>query len=160
MKKLDFGEARDSYVDTKDFESYSLNELVPGDKIIGEIYITDFRISKESGEEYFTVLITNYKKELKWAITFYPTLYYNEDGNDPKIYGKKGGRLYIFLDTFMSIVMKEDVNKKPYRSYYFEQFRETVNRVVTKVEVEAIKSKHENAKSPNVRFLRVTLSEE
>ncbi len=155
MAEMNFGQVGGGQ-DTEDYDGEFLSDLAPGESLTGEVYITDLMVSEKNGKEYFTMIVTNHEDEKKWIISLFPSVY--EDAKGDKIYGKKGGRLYIFLDSFLSLVTSQEANTADNRTVFFEQFKEQVNEHVSEVTVETVASTHALAESPNIAFKSVVLS--
>jgi hypothetical protein len=146
MKMLDFG-----LTDNKNMEDYDtkfLNELIPGDKITGEIVVGEFKkvpMGKREVAEFY-IIITDHKTHNKWVCEL-TTPYYPETDN---IYGENGGVFYTFMNSLNHVVNKTPLNWQENYSVNFNQFRKTVNHNIASITVEAVKSSNADAKTVNL----------
>ncbi len=146
---LDFGIiARE---EIEDYTTKSLNELVPGDEISGELVIGEFKtlpMGKREVAEFYAI-ITDHENRVKWVCEF-TAPYYPETDN---IYGEKGGLFYNFIDSLTHIVNKTPQNWQDNYSVNFNQFRKTVNEYITHITVKAISSVNADAKTVNLEVI-------
>lgn len=144
---LDFG-----LIDNEDMEEYetkSLNELIPGDEITGQIIIGEFKnvpMGKREVAEFY-VIITDVKNRIKWVCEFV-TPYFPETDN---IYGENGGLFYNFIDSLNHAVNKKPLYWKKNYSVNFGRFRKTINESLSKITVKAIPPVKPDAKTVNIQ---------
>lgn len=133
---------------TEEYETRFLNELTPGEEISGEIYVGEIKkTSIEKSESYeFAVILTDHENKKKWVCKLV-TSYYPENGN---IYGERGGRIYIFIDTLNHTVNKDPLNSQDSYSVNFNTFRTAINDNINKVTVNAVKPVNPHAKYVNL----------
>ncbi len=140
-----------------------------GDTIEGEIFIGELKVAK-NGNVFFSVVITNHEEEEKWIVSYFsPTLILNdkvikdleaaeavENGEEGIVlYGQKGGRPYIFMDTLLGNLFNKPMGENKYHSALFDKLREGVNNSVLGVEAEMIESSHPLAKAGTLRFNKI-----
>ncbi len=136
---------------TEDYETKFLNDLVSGEEISGEIYIGEIK-KREIGETdiyEFYVTITNHEYKKEWVCKL-GTSYYPETGN---IYGKKEGRIYIFIDSLNNVLNNTPRNLQDSYSVNFDTFRRAVNDDVPLVTVKAVPPLNPNAKYVNLEVV-------
>lgn len=135
----------------EDYKTKFLNELIPGEEITGEIFIGEIKkrsIEKSESYEFF-VIITDEDKNEKWVCKLV-TSYYPETGN---IYGEKGGRIYIFIDSLNHVINDHPLNQEDSYSVNFKTLRKAVNDHVDHVTVRSVKSMNPNAKYVNLEVI-------
>jgi hypothetical protein len=136
---------------TEDYQTKFLSDLIAGEEISGEIYVGEIK-KREIGESdsyEFYVTITDHEDKIIWVCKL-GTSYYPETGN---IYGKKEGRVYIFIDSLNHVLNNTPRNKQDSYSVNFDTFRRTVNDSVPLVTVKAITPLNINAKYVNLEVI-------
>jgi len=148
--------------------------IEPGDILQGEIYIGELKVAR-NGNVFFSVIITSHEEEEKWVVSYFsPTLILNgkvikdmeaaeavENGEEGIVmYGRKGGRPYVFMDSLLSGLFDKPLGEAQYHSALFEKLREGVNNNVLGVEAEMTESTHPLAKAGTLRFNKVQKSGE
>jgi hypothetical protein len=136
---------------TEDYQTKFLSDLVSGEELSGEIYVGEIK-KREIGETdsyEFYVTITNHEYKMEWVCKL-GTSYYPETDN---IYGKKGGRVYIFIDSLNHVLNNTSRNLQDSYSVNFETFRNAVNDNVPLVTVKAIRPLNPNAKYVNLEVI-------
>jgi len=154
---LDLGIKKSSKDITEDYEIKYLNELVSQEQISGRIYIGDIKkreIKKQEIDEFY-IIITDDETEVKWICGF-TTSYYPENG---VIYGERGGRVYIFIDSLNHIVNNTRRNFQDSYSVDFETFRKSINDNISRVTVKAVPSSNPRAKAVNLEIISVQLKD-
>lgn len=149
VKMLDIGII--NRVKGEDYKTKFLNDLIPGEEISGEIFIGEIKkrsIEKSESYEFF-VIITDQEKKEKWVCKLV-TSYYTETGN---IYGEKGGRIYIFIDTLNHVINDQTPNQEDSYSVNFKTLRKAVNDHIPQVTVSAVKSINPHAKYVNLEVI-------
>lgn len=146
--------------------------IEPGEKLQGEIFIGELKVAK-NGNVFFSVIVTSHEEEEKWVVTYFsPTLILNdkiikdidameavERGEEGIVlYGKKGGRPYILMDTLMGNLFNKPIGEAPYQSAQFDKFRQGVNNMVLGVEAEMLEPTHPLAKQGTLSFNMVQKS--
>ncbi|MCE5213771.1 MAG: hypothetical protein LLF83_03510 [Methanobacterium sp.] len=134
-----------------DYKIKFLNDLIPGEEISGEIFIGEIKkrsIEKSESYEFF-VIITNQDKKEKW-VSKLVTSYYPETGN---IYGEKGGRIYIFIDTLNHAINDQPLNQEDSYSVNFKTLRKAVNDHIPRAMVRAVKPMNPHAKYVNLEVV-------
>lgn len=136
---------------SEDYDTKYLTELIPGEEISGKIYVGDIKKrSFEKSESYeFYVILTDYDDERKWVCQLV-TSYYPETGN---IYGEKGGRIYIFIDTLNHVVNNDPLNLQDSYSVKFKTFRDAVNNNISLATVKAVRPVNPHAKYVNLAVI-------
>lgn len=143
---LDFGLTE--HEDMEDCDTKFLNELSPGNEIMGKIVVGEFKklpMGKREVAEFY-MIITNYESRVKWVCEF-TTPYYPETDN---IYGEKGGLFYTFMDSLHHVVNKTPLNWQENYSVNFSKFRKTVNESLSSVTVRAVPPANSNARTVNL----------
>lgn len=143
---LDFGLTEQE--DMEDCDTKFLNELSPGNEIMGKIVVGEFKklpMGKREVAEFY-MIITNYESRVKWVCEF-TTPYYPETDN---IYGEKGGLFYTFMDSLHHVVNKTPLNWQENYSVNFSKFRKTVNESLSSVTVRAVPPANSNARTVNL----------
>jgi hypothetical protein len=115
-------------------------------KFIGEIKKRDYG---ETDSYEFYVTINDHEDKLVWVCKL-DTSYYPETGN---IYGKKDGRIYIFIDSLNHVLNNTPQNLQDSYSVNFDTFRNTINENVPLVTVKAITPLNINAKYVNLEVI-------
>ncbi len=136
---------------TEDYQTKFLSDLVTGEEISGEIYVGEIK-RREIGEtdSYgFYVTITDHEYKQEWVCNL-GTSYYPETGN---IYGKKGGRVYIFIDSLNHLINNTPRNLQDSYSVNFDTFRNAVNDNVPLVTVKAVPPSNPHAKYVNLEVI-------
>ena len=159
---------------TRPTDDPDIGVIEPGDKIKGEIYIGELKVAK-NGSVFFSVIITDHEEEEKWIVSYFsPTLILNgevikdmdaveavERGEEGiELYGKNGGRPYIFMDTLLGGLFGKPIGEAPYHKAIFDKLRQGVNNNVLGVEAEMIESSHPLAKSGTLKFNKIEKSVE
>lgn len=134
-----------------DYDTKYLTELIPGEEISGKIYIGEIKKrSFEKSESYeFYVILTDHDDKRKWVCQLV-TSYYPETGN---IYGEKGGRVYIFIDTMNHVINNDPLNLQDSYSVNFKIFRDAVNNNISRATVKAVRSVNPHAKYVNLAVI-------
>ncbi len=155
---LDLGIQKGSKKSTDEYKTKFLNQLKPGDEIKGEIFIGEIkkRQVKKTDIDEFYVIITDDENEQKWICGF-TTSYYSDSGN---IYGEKGGRVYIFIDSLNHAINNTPLNKENSYSVNFDTFRKNVNENVKEVKVKAVQSWNPNAKACNIEVISAEINDQ
>jgi hypothetical protein len=176
------GGSGEGFEDTSDYftkyptpsDDPDVGVIEPGEIIQGEIYIGELKVAK-NGNVFFSVIITNHEEEEKWVVSYFsPTLILNdkvikdleaaeavEAGEEGIVlYGRKGGRPYVFLDTLLSGLFGKPAGESKYHSALFKKLRDGVNNNVLGVEAEMIPSSHPLAKAGTLKFNKVQKSGE
>lgn len=159
----DFG-VKDSGSNYEDdgYEVYYPKDIEPGDIIEGEIFLSEVKPwESPEGETQMkmSVIITSHEEEEKWIYTFWNPKLYTDDVPTGMLYAKKGGKLYLFIDSLLSSMFKDVVrDESKYHSVDFVKFRESINNKILSVTAQAIKPTHFNAKAPNIIVTNVELS--
>lgn len=142
----------------EDYETKFLNDLSPEMEISGEIIIGEIKQSEIGGpdayEFYVTIIDQEYMR--RWSCKINAS-YYPETGN---IYGKKEGRVYIFIDSLNHVVNNTQRNLQDSYSVNFNTFRGTVNNNINQVTVKAIRSLNPNAKYVNLEIIKAEYATE
>ncbi len=136
---------------TEDYQTKFLSDLVAGEEISGEIYVGEIK-RREIGETdtyEFYVTITDHEDKIIWVCKL-GSSYYPETGN---IYGKKEGRVYIFIDSLNHVLNNTPRNLQDSYSVNFDTFRRNVNDSVPLVTVKAVPSLNINAKYVNLEVI-------
>lgn len=133
-----------------DYETKYLSDLKPGDEIDGEIHIGDIK-KKEVCE--FLVIITNHESKEKWICGLL-TSYYPQEGC---IYGEKEGGVYTLIDSLNHVINKTTLNVEDSYSLLFDVFRDSINKNVKRVRVNAVQSWKPGAKSVNLKVVDAEL---
>ncbi|MCE7699706.1 MAG: hypothetical protein K8E24_013135 [Methanobacterium paludis] len=159
----DFGVRSNSAQDDDNYEVYYNSDLEPGDMIEGEVFLSEIKDHEnaETGEKskLLTLVITSHEEEEKWVVTYWNPKLFTDDVPTGMLYGKKGGKLYLLIDSILSSMFKDvEKGEAGYHSVDFEKFREGINSKILSVHAEAIKPTHFNAKAPNIVVTSVTLS--
>jgi hypothetical protein len=134
-----------------DYDTKYLTELIPGEEISGKIYIGEIKKrSFEKSESYeFYVILTDHDGKRKWVCQLV-TSYYPETGN---IYGEKGGRVYIFIDTMNHVINNDPLNLQDSYSVNFKIFRDAVNDNISRATVKAVRPVNPHAKYVNLAVI-------
>ena len=136
---------------TEDYETKFLSDLVTGEEISGEIYVGEIK-KREIGETdiyEFYVTITDHEDKIIWVCKL-GTSYYPETGN---IYGKREGRVYIFIDSLNHVLNNTPRNIQDSYSVNFDTFRRNVNNNVPLLTVKAVPPLNINAKYVNLEVI-------
>ena len=125
--------------------------------ISGEIYVGDMKkreVKKKEIDEFY-VIITDHDTQVKWICGFI-TSYYPENGT---IYGERGGRVYIFIDSLNHVINKTMTNSQDSYSVDFETFRKSINDNISRITVKAIPPSSPSAKAVNLEVISVQLKD-
>lgn len=136
---------------TEDYETKFLNDLVAGEEISGEIYVGEIKKREIGGTDSyeFYVTVTDHEYKKVWVCKL-ATSYYPETGN---IYGKKGGRVYVFIDSLNHLVNNTPRNLQDSYSVNFDTFRRAVNDNIPMVTAKAIPPLSPQAKYVNIEVI-------
>ena len=136
---------------TEDYQTKFLSDLIAGEEISGEIYVGEIKKIEigESDLYEFYVTITDHGDKMVWVCKL-GTSYYPETGN---IYGKKEGRVYIFIDSLNHVLNNTPRNIQDSYSVNFDTFRKTINDSVPLVTVKAVPPLNINAKYVNLEVI-------
>ena len=154
---LDLGIKKSGKERTENYAIKYLNELVPQEMISGEIYVGDMKkreVKKKEIDEFY-VIITDHDTQVKWICGFI-TSYYPENGT---IYGERGGRVYIFIDSLNHVINKTMTNSQDSYSVDFETFRKSINDNISRITVKAIPPSSPSAKAVNLEVISVQLKD-
>ncbi len=136
---------------TEDYKTKSLNELVPGEELSGEIYIREIKSTQiEEKEVYeFYLMIIDHENQEKWVCGFI-TSYYPEKG---MVYDEKGGKVYNLIDSLNHVV--NNTPRDVQGNYYvnFNKFRKAVNDSIFLVTVKATPPVNPQEKSVNLEVV-------
>jgi hypothetical protein len=121
---------------TEDYGTKSLDELVAGEEISGEIYIEEIKSVHmvKNGFGEFYVLITDHDNQKKWVCEFV-TPYHPETGI---VNAEKGDRTYNLIDSLNHVINDTPRDLQESYSVDFNHFRKTVNSSIFFVTVKAI----------------------
>ncbi len=158
---LDLGIQKGStgFVD-EDYTTIYLSDLEVGDEITGEVYISELKTKEFKGNEFqhFYLIIKDHKNKQKWVCSINTSVYTNNDV--VSIYGAKGGRVYLLIDSLNHALNDTELNQLESYSVVFETFKDTVNGRVEEVTVKAVEPSNPNAKTPNLQITKANASKD
>jgi hypothetical protein len=142
--------------DDDKYKVFYLSDLKLGEKIVGELHISDLREEEYNGKsiQKFYLIITNHLREIKWVCSINTSVYRNQDV--VTIYGARGGRVYGIIDSLMHCLNGTNLNEEKSYTVVFDVFRNNINEKIGLVTVKAVKSFNINAKTPNLEFIKAT----
>lgn len=154
MNDINLGVNKGNKKETDEYETYFNGDIEIGQKMKGEVYITEKTMHEESGKPKFSVIINDHDLEETYVLTYFGASFFEED---TVLYGKQGSKVYNLLDPIISQIYDQEPDVEKYRSVEFETFRDAINQKVQSIEVEALEPTHALAKNPLFHVTNVVL---